>query len=282
MIKVLVFFVVAIAAMFYFTRPGSFSTDAANASESSRRGDLQMMATLPGEISESSGIEAVDGQYLTHNDAGNKPYLYKINRNAKIEQTIKLNLPNVDWEDLAHDNSGNIYIADTGNNSNRRRELAVYKINLQEPGKPQAIRFTYEDQKEYPPKNEDRNFDCEAIFWHNGSLYLISKDRGQETTAKVYRLPDKPGNHVAQLTGKHKLNHMVTGAAISPDEETVVLLSEGKLHLFTDYTSAASFYKGKYKEIDLKKAGQTEGVAFENDQTLIITSEGGNLYRYTL
>lgn len=284
MVKVLTFFVVAIAAMIYFIRPSFFTTDSASATENSRRGSLQKMAALPGEIAESSGVEVLkgNGNYVTHNDAGNQPHLYRINRKAEIEQTIKLNLPNVDWEDLATDKDGNIYIADTGNNNNRRRELAVYKINLNDPQNPQAIRFTYEDQKEYPPKKEDRNFDCEAIFWYNGSVYLVSKDRGREATAKVYQVPDSPGNHVAKLLGKHKIKAMITGAAISPDEETVALVSEGELHIFTDYTSADAFYEGKYKEINLKEAGQTEAVAFEDNQTLIITSEGGNLYRYGL
>lgn len=283
MIKVLIVFVVAIATMLYFFSPTLFNpVPAVEPKPITER--FVRLAPLPGEINESSGVEAIgaSGQYLTHNDAGNRPYLYKINSKAEIEEVIKLRLPNVDWEDLAHDDEGNIYIADTGNNDNRRRELAVYKINLNDPDKPQAIRFTYEDQTEYPPKREDRNFDCEAIFWYKGDLYLVSKDRGSETTAKVYRLPDEPGNYEAKLIGQHQLNTMVTGAAISPDAKTVVLLSEGKLHLFTDYTSAASFYEGKYRQIRLKDAGQTEGVAFEDNQTLIITSEGGNLYRYTL
>ncbi|MET3541404.1 hypothetical protein ABID22_002124 [Pontibacter aydingkolensis] len=284
MVKVLAFFIVAIAAMFYFTRPGSLTTDSASASGNTTAGSLQKIAALPGEINESSGVIALaeNGHYLTHNDAGNQPHLYRINSKAEITQTIKLKLPNVDWEDLAMDKDGNIYIADTGNNNNRRKELAIYKINLKDTEKPQAIRFTYEDQKEYPPSKKDRNFDCEAIFWHDDNIYLISKDRGQEKTAKVYQLPAEPGTYVAKLIGKHNINTMITGAAISPDEETVALISEGKLHIFTGYTSPASFYEGKYKAINIKEAGQTEGVAFEDDSTLIITSEGGSLYRFGL
>ncbi|MEJ8804255.1 hypothetical protein [Pontibacter sp. H249] len=283
MIKVLTVFVVAIAAMLYFLRPHFFATDAVPASENSRTSSLQRIASLPSEISESSGVVVLKpNSYLTHNDAGNKPHLYRLNNKAQVEQTYKLNLPNVDWEDLAKDKEGNIYIADTGNNDNKRKELAVYKVNLNNPEQVQAIRYTYEDQKKYPPAKKERNFDCEAIFWHGGNIYLVSKDRGQGATAKVYRLPDKPGNYKAKLIGSHKLKAEVTGAAISPNTQTVLLISEGQLHLFTDYTSVDAFYEGKYQNISLKEAGQTEAVAFEDDQTLIITSEGGNLYRYTL
>ncbi|WP_299818866.1 hypothetical protein [uncultured Pontibacter sp.] len=284
MVKILIVFVVAIAAMLYFLRPATFSTASEATSESVNRGSLQKMAALPSQISESSGIAVISekGQYATHNDAGNKPNLYIINSKGKLEQTITLKLPNVDWEDLAKDAEGNIYIADTGNNDNKRKELAIYKVNLSNTGSPEAIRFTYEDQKEFPPSKKERNFDCEAVFWHGGQLYLISKDRGQGATAKVYQLPDKPGTYKAKLLGSHKIKAEITGAAISQDAGTVALISKGKLHIFTAYTSPASFYEGTYKQLVLKDAGQTEAVAFENDKTLVITSEGGNLYRYAL
>ena len=43
-----------------------------------------------------------------------------------MTETIKLKLKNVDWEDLTQDDKGYIYIADTGNNNNKRRELDIY------------------------------------------------------------------------------------------------------------------------------------------------------------
>ncbi|OKL39391.1 hypothetical protein [Pontibacter flavimaris] len=244
---------------------------------------LQHLASLPAEVSESSGLAVLaKGEYLTHNDAGNSPNLYRIDAQGKLQETIRLELPNVDWEDLAQDPEGNIYIADTGNNSNKRRELAVYRVNPEQPGQVQAIRFKYEDQKEFPPPKKDRNFDSEALFWSDGNLYIISKDRGRGQTAKVYQLPDEEGTYQARLIGSHPLKAQVTGAAISPDQETVALLSEGELHLFSDFGSVEKFYEGKYEKRPLKGTGQTEAVAFEDEGVLIITSEGGDLYRYTL
>ena len=282
MIKVIAAFLAATALMFYFFRDTVLSGTAE--AETTGNAALKKIASLPGEISESSGIVALyhQGLYVTHNDAGNKPYLYKLNQNGEIIETIKLKLPNVDWEDLTIDKEGNIYIADSGNNNNNRKELAVYKVNLDAPTQIEAIRYTYEDQEKYPPPKKERNFDSEAIFWADGSLYLISKDRGRGETAKVYRLPDAGGQYKAQLIGKQRIDAQITGAAISPDEETVALLGEEKLFLFTNYNSPATFYKGKYKEVKLKGAGQTEGVAFEDDDTLVITSEGGNLYKFKL
>ena len=277
MLKVTGIFLAIVALTLYLLRDYIFSDPLAAAPR------VERLAKLPKEVSESSGLAVLaPGKYLTHNDAGNKPNLYLLNAQGKLEGTITLKLPNVDWEDLTQDRSGNIYIADTGNNNNDRKQLAVYKLNPEQPEKVQAIRFTYEDQKKFPPPKKERNFDSEAIFWYGGYLYLISKDRGQSQTAKVYRLPDQPGTHQAELIGSRRLNAQITGAAISEDGKLVALLSEEKLHLFRDFNSVDRFYEGKYEERPLEGTGQTEAVAFEDDDTLILTSEGGNLYRYQL
>lgn len=278
MIKIAAVFVAIAAALFYFTR------DMTAAPSATAPASFEKLAKLPNAVEESSGLVALpqQGLYLTHNDAGNKPYLYEIDEQGKLVETLKTNLKNIDWEDLAQDSDGNIYIAETGNNDNNRRELKVYKLKLANPQQAQTISFTYEDQKQYPPAKKDRNFDVEAIFYSKGSIYLVSKDRGLQATAKVYKVPAKAGKYTAKLIGSRDINAEITGADISPDESRVALLSEGKVHLFTGFSSADSFFKGKYSELRLKDAGQTEGIAFKDNNTLIITSEGGNLYQYKL
>lgn len=245
---------------------------------------LQKLAPLPGTISESSGVEVFpqNGQYVTHNDAGNAARLYQIDAKGKIVKAHKLNVPNRDWEDLARDDQGNLYIADTGNNDNKRKELAIYKVNADDLSKAVAIRFTYEDQKEFPPPKKDMNFDSEALFWYSGNLYVVTKDRGRKETANIYAIPDKPGTYKAKLVGSAKINGEVTGAAISPDGKMVAILEEEKLHLFRNFKDVEKFYEGENDKVTLKGAGQTEAVAFADNNTLIITSEGGSLYRYKL
>ncbi|PKV66380.1 hypothetical protein [Pontibacter ramchanderi] len=280
MLKILAFFIPVLVVLFYFLgRP--FDT---NTSASPAAGKLVRLAKLPSQVSESSGVEFIPERdaYITHNDAGNKPYLYLVDRKGKLLETIKLSLPNVDWEDLARDSDGNIYIADTGNNNNKRKELAIYKLQLDKPDQIEAIRFTYEDQKKYPPAEKDMNFDVEAIFWQGGKLYLVSKDRGKKVTAKVYELPDSGGQYKAKLLGSHKLGVPVTGAASNADGSAVALVSEGALHVFSNVDNPGSFYKGDYQKMGIKKAGQTEAVAFENENTLVITSEDGGLFRFSL
>ncbi|WP_242922524.1 SdiA-regulated domain-containing protein [Pontibacter liquoris] len=283
MIKVIFVFLAAIALMFYVTRneaPSGHTTS--SEPKDAVAGKLQRLAPLPDEVHESSGIVALPQKdhFLTHNDAGNQPFLYEINAAGKLLKSIPIQEPNKDWEDLTKDDKGNIYIADTGNNNNKRKDLTVYKMSLNNPEKVAAIHFTYEDQYDFPPKKKDMNFDSEALFWYDGHLYLITKDRGRKETANVYELPDSPGTYKAKKTGSVPMSDLVTGADISPDKKMVALLSEGKLHLFRNLNNPAAFYKENYENLPLPEAGQTEGVAFEDDNTLVITSEGGNIYRY--
>lgn len=282
MIKVFIIMASLVGLLFYFVG-GPDGAENQTAGEATATG-LQKLAPLPSSISESSGIEflADKEQYITHNDAGNKADLYQIDATGKLVETYKLNVPNVDWEDLTRDDKGNLYIADTGNNDNKRKELAIYKVGVDNMNQASAIRFTYEDQTEFPPEKKDRNFDGEAIFWHGGQLYIVTKDRGQKQTANIYTVPDKPGNYKAKLVGSVSLNGMVTSAAISPNGKVVALLEEEKLHLFKGFKEVSRFYESDSEEVGLQGTGQTEAVAFEDESTLIISSEGGNLYRYKL
>jgi hypothetical protein len=82
MLKVLALFIPAIALLFYFLGgPADPAGTAAPAAET-----LVKLASLPSEVSESSGIVflAKDKTYVTHNDAGNKPYLYILNEKGKL------------------------------------------------------------------------------------------------------------------------------------------------------------------------------------------------------
>ncbi|NDK57640.1 NHL repeat-containing protein [Pontibacter fetidus] len=283
MIKIFIVFASILAIAIYFFRdqetPAGTVTNS-NASE----GNFETLAPLPTEVKESSGIESMpdQGHYITHNDANNKPYLYEIDEKGKLVKTYKLRLPNVDWEDLTRDTNGNLYISDTGNNNNKRRELAIYKTSFQDLQKPQAIRFTYQDQKGKSSKKDKKSYDCEALFWYDGNLYLLTKDRNGENKARIYQLPDTPGNHIAKPIGSIAMKEPVTSAAISPDAGTIALLSEGKIHLYRNVSSPETFYEGDAEEITLTGAGQTEAITFKDDNTLILTSEGGSLFRYKL
>ena len=76
---------------------------------------------------------------------------------------------NIDWEDIAVDDAGNIIIGACGNNANTRRDLALYMIREPHPLATTMTRvwkridFHFPEQTDFPP--EKANFDCEAVFW---------------------------------------------------------------------------------------------------------------------
>ncbi len=279
MMKIFIVFISLIAIGFYFLRDQDNPTKTTASEPGTDK--LQTIATLPKAIKESSGIEVISdkGHYLTHNDANNKPNLYELDAEGKLVETHTLKLPNVDWEDLARDTEGNLYIADIGNNDNDREELAIYKVSMNDLQNPQPIRFKYEDNY---GKKSGKSFDCEAIFWHDGNLYLITKERKSKTEATVYQLSDEPGNQTAKIIGTLNVKAPVTGASISPDGNMVALLSEGKVHMFKDIDSPEKFFEQEHETIMLPGAGQTEAITFEDNNTLILTSEGSTLYKYKL
>ena len=233
------------------------------------------------EVAESSGFAwAEDGSTLwTHGDGGGLNELYKVDLQGKLLETRTIpNTVNADWEDLTKDKAGNIYIGDFGNNNNKRRNLRIFKVNLNDSVKVDTIQFRYADQDLFPPDKKDRNFDSEAFFWHNNNLYLFTKDRGREELVKVYKVSDKPGNYVAEVVDSLQINTMITAADISPDGKHFALLGYGKVYLF-EMPSGDKIFDGKKICIPVGKSGQAEALVFENKNDLIFSNENGKIFR---
>jgi hypothetical protein len=76
------------------------------------------------------------GVFWTHNDGGGakRQVLYAITREGRNLGAFPLTdvLLN-DWEDIAIDADGHLFIGDIGNNEFRRRELAVHEIDEPDP-----------------------------------------------------------------------------------------------------------------------------------------------------
>lgn len=263
-------------------------------------GQLKLLADLPNSLKENSGLVTFgDSTVWTVEDSGNKDEIYHLNFKGEILKTLKVvNGDNDDWEDLAKDKKGNVYIGDFGNNGNYRKNLVIYKIpnpSREQGDKIEAeqIKFSYPDQKEFPPKKDALFFDAESLFHHDGKLFIVTKNRSKSFNgeARIYSVPDVKGNYRATLIGtfipctEWKLCQ-ITSIDISPKGDKIVALSYGKLFIFTDFTWD-DFSKGKLTEIDLGARTQLESVTFMDENTLLISDErskgsGGNLYSYTL
>ena len=262
-------------------------------------GNLKVIADLPKTLNEVSGTETTphtDWVWML-NDGGNKARIYGVNSKGIIKKELKINAKNNDWEDLASDQNGNLYIGDFGNNLNKRKNLAILKVSvdsLKNKGKIniERISFKYPNQTKFPAKKKSMYFDCESFFYFNDSLYLFTKSRVKNDFGKtnLYKIPAKPGNHVAEFISSfnscNTLDCWITSADISDDNKSIVLLSPKSVFVFTNFTNDA-FFSGTVKQYDFTFISQKEGVCFKDDQTLLITDEkahgeGGNLYEFIL
>lgn len=262
-------------------------------------GYLKVIADLPKALNEASGIETTKNSNLIWmlNDGGNKPVLFGVSRRGKIKKELKINAKNNDWEDLASDNKGNLYIGDFGNNTNKRKNLAILKVSndsLNNLGKIniERISFSYPNQTKFPPKKDKRLFDCEAFFHFNDSLFLFTKSRVKDDFGKtnLYKIPANKGNHVAEFVSSFnscpELDCWITSADISDDGKNVVILNSKSVWLFTDF-KGSDFFNGNATEFPLNHNSQKEGVCFKNKNTLYITDEKahgfeGNLYEFKI
>lgn len=247
-------------------------------------------------LEEVSGLEFIPetGALWAIEDSGNKNRLYRINDKGKPEQEITIeNIENKDWEDLAADKQGNLYIGDFGNNDSDRKNLTIYKIdaaslNGKKASASSIIEFYYPEQKDFPPKKSKRFYDVEAFFEHDGNFFLFTKNRSSGFNGElyVYKVANRAGRQAAQRLGTLSTCGMyskcaVTAADISPDGKTAILLSGDKV--WTTAFNPENIGKAKLQMHELGHFTQKEGLCFKDAETILIADEkdkrgGGNLY----
>lgn len=249
---------------------------------------------LPKELKEVSGMTRLpNGDLWLLNDSKNPADLFRFDPIAgQLLEVRHLPVKNFDWEDLAHDPAGNLYIGDFGNNANRRRNLRIFCYNPG-TGALDSIQFRYPDQVAFPPaREEDWNFNCEAMVFFRDSLHLFSKNvfKGNFYT-KHYVLPAKPGGeYLAELRDSIRLkNRVVTGAALSQDGSTLALtgyiigkrlgffpFSKASATYFTKF-NGSNFLNGKQRQRRLPKfliARQYESITQWDEKIWVVANEG--------
>ncbi len=266
-------------------------------------GELNKIGSLTRSLSEVSGIATFNNDSLIYAiaDHGNPNTIYGINTRGKVMREIIIkNAPNEDWEDLATDYDGNLYISDTGNNENDRADQFIYilddfknSISKADTLNASKITFTLSDQVNYPPNLSDLNFDIEALIYKESYLYMFTRNRSRnfDGVTKVYKLPARPGDFEAQLIDSYTVcdnleTCAVTGASLSPSGKTLILLTADKVLKFTGFEDE-KFFSGYVQSIPFGNTSLKEGVTFKNDSILYVVDEiraqtGGNLYEFNL
>jgi hypothetical protein len=233
-------------------------------------------------IKEASGLVAsrrhVD-VYWTHND-GHDGVLYAIRSDGTSIGNVTVGAKFRDWEDIAADAAGNLYLADCGNNEANRQHMTIYRVAEPNPADGGAdARATATWRLSFP----DKPFNCESLFIIGEHGYVISKHENKRP-AGVYRFeltatPKKrrPLEHVIDLP----IDEPVTAADISRDGKRLAVLGQRNLHVFDligDIKSAAGATPLKLPIPPL----QLEGCCFTDDGGVLLIAESGEILRVRL
>jgi len=164
-------------------------------------------------LREVSGMVATKDALYVHNDSGDGPYLYTLNRDGQRVSVAQFaNTQPIDVEAIAMDGS-TIYIGDTGRNA---RGGPLYTVYRWPHGEPITFRF---------PQNEV--LDIEAMLVINGMVMVIPKT----TYATLWALENGVMREVGRLLDhRGEPIHFVTGA--TRDGDTVLIRKYSKLFMY--------------------------------------------------
>ncbi len=243
---------------------------------------LELLGTLDRHrIPEASGIvksRRYPEIFWVHNDSGNPPLLFAIRRDGRIVRQFRLEAPNIDWEDIAIDDQGHLYVGDIGNNGGVLPVRVIYRIDEPDPtgAADRPLRASAATFYTFPTKER---FDAEGLVYDRGSAILVAKylDRRQaglfavslETPAPLLR-PSRPRSSglLPDFT------EPATGAALSEKRDLLAVCSYDVTRVYQREGSAPwrLFSEVRYQSQSI------EGIAWDG-RDLVLVAEGGGLYR---
>ena len=236
-------------------------------------------------IREASGIVASrqhPGIYWVHNDSGNAPELFAVRLSGELVRKYRVAVPNLDWEDIATDDAGHLYVADIGDNKHLLPVRVIHKIQEPDPtvddnaSVPLAAvsshYFRYPDQK---PR------DAEGVVVRADQALIITK-RKDGQPAEVYRLPlSQPAwlLHPLVLGPAGILPgcvEPVTGATLTRDGRRLAVVTDRSVRIFEESLDMG------WRPTDFVafNAPDVEAITWDG-ASLILASEDRSVYRLT-
>jgi len=242
-------------------------------------------------LNESSGIVASrrhPGVFWTHNDGGDAPVLYTTDSTGADLGFVRVRgAHNEDWEDLSvgpctRTTGTCLFVADIGNNRERRTSVAVYVIAEPDPpaSSSDTMRFVAVQDTlvlRYP----DHPHNAEAIAIADGQLLLVTKDLSGP--AVLFRTP-LAGDDIRLLTRVGALamrtssvrGRIVTGAAVSGDGRILAVRTYPSIHLFALRGGLPAPLTGEDGLRIPVVETQGEAITFDLQGRLVLTSERGD------
>ncbi len=247
---------------------------------------IESLKYLPEEVSETSGLASFAGYLWTINDSGGKDAVYAFGaEDYELKKQIKIGgAKNIDWESLAQTDK-HLFIADCGNNKGKRKTLDIYKVSWKKLVKAKdkekvdakKISFQYADRPD-EDQGKEHNYDCEALTVVDEKLWLFTKNRG-DLQSGLYVLDAKKSRQSISPAVTLPVSGLITAADYHSKTAKLVLLGYQKASVFgqsfiwvVDVKSGLPVWKGaRYHTI--LPYGQWEAVVWQDDNTLLLTSE---------
>jgi hypothetical protein len=239
----------------------------------------------PKLVPEASGIvksRQHAGIFWVHNDSGNHPLLFAINADGRIVRQFRVAVPNIDWEDIAIDDRGHLYLGDIGNNLGVLPVRAIYRVDEPDPAKPaeQPLAATAVSRYAFP---RGHRFDAEGLDFDDGNAIVVSKYLdGRE--AELFAVPFDPPSPLSQPAQPRSIGKLAgfTEPATGSD------LDVDRMHLAVCSSTVTRIYRrADVQKHDWKlasevryRAAPVEGVCW-NGRDLVLVAEGGAIFRIT-
>ncbi len=234
-------------------------------------------------ITESSGIVMSRKNpeiFWTHNDGGGKrQVLYAITRTGQSIAEFRITGALLDdWEDIGADNQGHLFLADTGNNEEKRQSIAVHQI--EEPDAQATRNGLARVNRTWNLRYPKKPFDSEGLFVWGEHGYLVSKVFDDER-ADIYRFSFTNGAapQILEAVAEIKIDSPVTGADISPDGKLLGIVAKNGAYVYR--------IDGEVEHAARRKAHQTkfrhehiEGCTFV-PEGLLATAESREIFLFT-
>jgi hypothetical protein len=263
------------------------NTNSAKMPEDSQEKNNQKEALLDTEIIETSGLICRDdGSFLTLNDSGNSPTIYRLNSDGKVLDRFLINAKNQDWEALAV-HQEKLWLADIGNNSGARSGGDLYQVSLQLSDRQvnQAVKtsFVYPDLPHPPLQMYQHDFDAEAIVSADEQLFLFNK-AWQSAHSSVYQLMTDNGSTTAQkIATIDGLPGVITDGVYAADQHMFILTGYARFRdnmlnmaLHDDYRPFLAVVDRSFtlrKIVPVAQGGQLEAICIDQHQQIWLSQE---------
>jgi len=195
---------------------------------------LQIGVMTDSDITESSGLVAsrkFPGVFWTHNDHGESPRLFAMSRNGFSAGKFHVTGATIsDWEDISTDDSGNLYIADIGDNDENRDQIQVYRIVEPNPHGSGSVRV----DRTWRLKYKDKAHDAETLFIQGGYGWIVNK-HVKNGGVGLYRFPlaSTARTTTLEYLGLLRVAADVSGGTISRDGSSLGLVTDMGAYLFS-------------------------------------------------